>query len=107
MLAGFKLEYWYHLFIALGAGAMVAALTVDVKGITNLQLLMIGGALLLVGTGEWINHPFQTRIVGPADGFPGFGKVTGHPRNNNALGVIFVLLGLCLGGLAIYSIATS
>ncbi len=102
-----KVEHWYHLFVALGATGALVALTLDVKGITNIQALLLSLGLMFVGVGEWINHPLQTRLMPPTALTPGGGIITGHPRSNSILGVLFDVLGMGLLALAIYKITVA
>lgn len=101
---GLKLEYWYHVFVALGAAGVIASLSVDLKGIANTHALMLSLGMFFIGIGEWINHPLQVRLMSPNLYMPGGGKLTSHPRSNQFLGVLFDLAGLGLAGAAMYKI---
>jgi hypothetical protein len=104
-ISGLKLDYWYKVFVALGVAGLIASATVELHGIANSHALLLSLGLFLVGTGEWINHPFQTVLVPPNAAFPGYGQLTGHPRRNSALGVGMLLAGLACTAVAIYKIA--
>jgi len=58
-LKNLTLDYWYKMLIPICVGLFVLSLTVPLQVIPNgaLMLISIGG--FLIGTGEWINHPYQ------------------------------------------------
>jgi hypothetical protein len=103
-LSGLKVEQWYHVFVILGGAGVVAAMTVDLKGIDNPHALLIAMGFFFVGVGEWINHPLQTKLVPPNIYMRGGGKITGHPRNASLLGSLFDVLGFVLLCAGIYKI---
>lgn len=99
-----KVEHWYHVFVVLGAGGTVAALSVDLKGVENAHALLLSLGGFFVGIGEWINHPLQSRIY-PANAYTGGPFIaSGHPRNPKALGMLFDLLGFALLAIGLYKI---
>ena len=51
-----KLDYWYKVVLVLGALIIIGSLVIELKGITNQQGLLLGGALFCLGLGEWSNH---------------------------------------------------
>lgn len=102
--AWLKVEHWYHVFVLLGAAGALAALTVEIKGVANAHALLIALGMFFIGIGDWINHPLQTQLVPPNVYMPGGGKITGHPRNANAGGVLFDVLGGVLLAAGIYKI---
>lgn len=104
-LTGLKIEHWYHVLVVLGAAGIVAAMSFDLKGITNSHALSLFLGVLFVGLGEWINHPLQTKLMPPNVYAPGGGIIRGHPRNPNLLGSLFDILGFVLVSIAIYKIA--
>ena len=99
-----KIDYWYHVFVLLGAAGTIASLIFDIKGITNKQALLLSLGCLFIGIGEWINHPIQTISVPPRANHPG-GILTGHPRNPDLLGSLFDIMGFILIATAVYKIA--
>ena len=103
-LSGLKLDYWCKVFVLLGAIGIIASATIDLHGIRNEHALLLSLGIFLIGTGEWINHPFQTYLVPPQPGLPMYGQVTGHPRRNKAHGVAFVVVGILLSAIAVYKI---
>jgi hypothetical protein len=105
-LPNFPIKAWYHLFIALGILGIGASATVDLKGIQNAHALLVSLGVLLIGIGEWINHPLQTAIL-PANYLYGGGKITGYPRNNSFLGVAFDVAGVALFAVGVWKIITA
>ncbi len=93
-LANLKIDYWYKALLVIAAFVLPFSLFVETKGVQNsvVQLLSLGS--ILIGIGEWINHPLQVRL--------GLGfKISGHARINkwpgnlcDLAGVIFVLIGV-------------
>lgn len=85
------LEHWYKMLITASFSILVLALLFPMHGVPNaaVQLLALGG--LCIGTGEWINHPLQTRVS-----IPDNLKITSHPRRLLATGIVFDLLGFVL-----------
>jgi len=105
-LSGLKIEYWYHALTALGAAGVIAALAFEFHGVANAHVLLAALGCFFVGLGEWINHPLQTAIMPRTAYHPG-GIITGHPRNANALGALFDVLGLVLMAIGVYKIAAA
>ncbi len=103
-IAAFKIQYWYHVFIMLGAIGIIVAVVFDLKGIANMHALLFFLGVFLIGIGEWINHPLQTGILRPNVYAPGGGIITGHPRKNIFSGVMFDLVGALFFAAAIYKI---
>lgn len=97
-LHGLKIDYWYKAVLVICSALLVVCLTIPLQGVSNAtaSIICIGG--LLIGLGEWINHPYQEKI---GHGF----KISGHPRNSSILGVLFVLTGIGVGGYGIYRLA--
>lgn len=101
-LNGLKIDYWYKAVLVAGVGFLVLSLTVELQGIENSHMALMSLGISLVGLREWINHPLQQSILGPSIGYPGWGKLSGHPRRNTLLGNLFLLAGIALTGLGIY-----
>ena len=100
-LSKLSLDYWYQVlmvvcalvFLLAGAGLLPA------YPVRPTAPMSAGGSF--IGLGEWINHPLQVRLMHQTVLFPA-GVVKGHPRSNNALGVLFVLGGVVLVGFGAY-----
>ena len=101
---GFKIEHWYQLLIALGAAGVIAALTVEVKGISNVHALFIFAGVMFVGIGEWVNHPLDTKLMRPTIYAPNGGVASGHPRKPTNLGNLFNVLGFVLIVVSLFKI---
>lgn len=83
------LDKWYKIFIVFGYGTflLAGAGLLPLFDAKATSLISLGAALF--GTGEFINHPFQTKL---GAGY----KITGHPRNPSALGILLDVLGCIL-----------
>jgi len=102
ILANFNVEFWYKMFVLLGILMMFLGLLVPVQAISNGSLMTMGLGVFLLGTGEWINHPFVSEI----DPYLRF-QIKGHPRRNSIGGVLLGVVGglILVAGLiaAVYS----
>lgn len=95
------LEYWYHVVMAVSIVIFLLAGSGVLKAFPVAPVSLISLGSFFVGLGEWVNHPLQTSLR-PADAyFPG-GVITGHPRNNKPVGILFVILGVVLIGFGIF-----
>lgn len=84
-------DKWYGAAIAAGVAIIAAGAAVQ-----HGALIAFGAGLVLIGVGEFVNHPY-VQIPTVVDGF---GRVVqaveGHPRRNNFGGVLFVVAGTVL-----------
>lgn len=103
--AGLKIEHWYHAFVWLGILGAAGSAAVELHGIPNREAFLLSIGLFLIGVGEWMNHPLQTKIIRPNVYMPGGGKVWGHPRKNCGLGVLLDLAGTVLAVTCLVRIA--
>lgn len=92
-LSSLKIDYWYKLLPVIGTITMIIGLTLDVKGVTNIFVLLVSLGVILIGIGEWINHPLQTK-VGPTY------KIVSYNRLNTWAGNCWDLVGLSVIGYA-------
>jgi hypothetical protein len=71
--------------------------TVELKGVENSIVQLISLGALLLGIGEWINHPLQTKIMPPNAYYaPGGAKITSYNRKPCFLGSLFNILGFVI-----------
>lgn len=103
-LHNLKIDYWYKAALVVGAVVLITALTVELKGVENSIVQLIALGTILVGIGEWINHPLQTQIVPPSPRNPTWLKGEGYLRKNSALGLLFVISGVGFIGLGIWKL---
>ncbi|MCK6440913.1 MAG: hypothetical protein L6Q71_12025 [Planctomycetes bacterium] len=104
-LSKLALDYWYQVlmvvcvivFLLSGAGILKAF------PVAPTAALSAGG--FFIGLGEWINHPLQTSILHANAYRPG-GIVTGHPRHNSFIGIVFVTFGILLIAFGSYLIVS-
>lgn len=95
-LSNVKIQYWYHAIMVISGFLLLYSLTVPLVGIDNSTVQKLSLGAFFVGLGEWINHPLQTKIYPPSYHMPTGGVVTGYPRNNSFMGILFDILGICL-----------
>jgi len=89
LLKNISLDYWYKLMIVIGLFFLTISLTVPVQMISNAALALMALGTMLVGIGEWVNHPFQSAIN------LGLGiEINHHNRRNHPGGVVTVIVGL-------------
>jgi hypothetical protein len=99
-LSNLKLDYWYHVFIVLGALFLLTSLTVKLEGVENTNVQILSLSVLCIGIGEWINHPILMEIIPPSRAVPTGGDLTSFPRNSSKVGISFDIIGLlflCIG----------
>jgi hypothetical protein len=72
------MDYWYK-FVAFAS--LIVLIVID-----NMDIRLISLGCLLVGIGEWVNHPFVCRVVP-------FGTMTGYPRRPSFAGNAIIILG--------------
>lgn len=95
-MGNFNIRAWYKGAVAAATALLGVGAVADEKGLLTFAL-----GLLLFGLGEWINHPFQTKVVPPMPGFPHGAIGQGESRSPKFVGLIFDGVGLLLmcGGL--------
>jgi len=94
-LQGLKVDYWYKAVLVIATVSLLASLTVPLQDVSNSIVAEISIGGILIGLGEWINHPYQEQI---GNGF----MISGHPRKNSILGVVFVICGITITACGIY-----
>jgi hypothetical protein len=94
-LSKLALDYWYQVLMVVCFVVFLLAGTGVLKAYPTLPTAVISAGGFFIGLGEWINHPLQTTIMHPGPYCEG-GILTGHPRSNSFIGVIFLILGLSL-----------
>lgn len=100
-MGNFNLRQWYKGGVAAGVALIVAAAAAG-----NSALMLFGVGTFVLSWGEWINHPFQSRLAYD-DAGRHIGTFSGEPRRNKIVGLILAGIGglVFLGGLAILVIA--
>jgi hypothetical protein len=96
-LSKLKLDYWYHVLMVVGVVAFLAAGTGVLKEFPTVPTALISLGVFLFGLGEWMNHPLKTAIR-EGNAFHPIQVISGYPRSNKPLGMLFDLLGLGLAG---------
>lgn len=107
ILNGLKLDSWYKAFVYAGILGSAVSLAIDVRGITNEQLLLISGGIFFIGSGEWMNHKHEI-ISKPPNAYTGPSALLEvQVRQLTLRGVFFWGLGLFLLVTGIASIVYS
>lgn len=105
LLKSLKIDYWYKVFVVVGAAFLVTSLTIDLVGVDNTIVQLLSFGALLLGIGEWINHPLQTAIMPPTAYYaPGGAKITSYNRQPCLLGSLFDILGFIIAGIGVYKL---
>jgi hypothetical protein len=94
-LQALKIDYWYKAVLVISTALLVVSLTVPLQEVSNAAVAAICVGGILIGLGEWINHPYQEKI---GAGY----KLSGHPRNNSLLGVALLIAGVAIAGYGVY-----
>lgn len=93
-----KYSEWYVALLAIGGLIAVPAVATS-----NDNAFLIGVGFVLLGAGEFINHPFQTILH-----FDRFDRVqaqqTGRPRRPKPSGIALVAVGIALAIIGIVRI---
>ena len=106
-LSNLKIDYWYKAFIVIGSAFFITSLTIELKGtITNDIGQLLSSGLVFWGTGEWINHPRQCRLIPPGNPYllPSGSKIIGHNRQSSISGTLFDILSFILIGTGLYKL---
>lgn len=93
-LSTLKIDYWYKILPVVATITLIIGLTIDVKDVPNILVQLISIGVILIGIGEWINHPLQTKV---GRGF----KITSHNRINKTAGNTWNIIG---GAIILYAI---
>lgn len=94
-LSNLILDYWYKVLMVVGFFVFLLAGLGLLSAFPIAPTVLISSGLFFLGLGEWINHPLQTEFV-EANAYHPSGQLTGYPRNNTPVGVLFALLGFSL-----------
>lgn len=92
-LSKLSLDYWYHVLMVVCVVVFLASGSGVLKELPLVPTVAISAGGFFLGLGEWVNYPLQTSVM-PATAYQRGGVITGHPRKNKLIGVLFVLLGL-------------
>lgn len=91
-----ELDYWYKLVTLISAFILGMALFMPLQ-IDNKAVALFALGSLLIGVGEWINHPGRT-IVNPTTGV----YFTDNKRFNKPAGNLLDVIGLACAILGTY-----
>lgn len=88
-LSNLAIDYWYKAVLVIATCVLIAALSVEMQGVENNVVQLLAMGLILVGLGEWINHPLQVSIA------PAY-KITSYRRSSSFGGNLLDLIGVVL-----------
>lgn len=102
-MAKLVLDYWYKaiiciggfIFVLNGAGLLPAYPTGATAGIS--------AGLFFWGVGEWINHPYQERLLLNNFNQP-YAKLSGYLRNPRPIGILFDVFAAVLIGIGVFKL---
>jgi hypothetical protein len=104
LLKGLQIDAWYKVFVYLGAVGFIISLFIDVKGITNQELLIFSLGLFFIGVGEWKNHKWLSYIK-PPNAYTGPSAfIQQEARHPDFVGVSFDVIGVLLLALSAVSL---
>ena len=86
-LKGLATDKWYRALPALSVALIVGALALGDDPDLRKALTVGGVGGVLVGVGQWIDHPYRTRLI------PG-GKIHGYPYQPSIIGTCITVAGL-------------
>ncbi|EKN3386059.1 TPA: hypothetical protein ACTR19_001324 [Yersinia enterocolitica] len=102
-LSKLALDHWYKVLIAAGSFVFVLNGTGVLEAYPTAATALISLGCVLWGIGEWINHPYQEKLVLDATGRIS-AKISGYRRNARLAGIVFDISGLGLIAFGIYKL---
>lgn len=106
-LKNFQIDTWYKLLAYIGGASVLSALFLEVKAVTNRELLLLAIGLLLIGVGEWRNHVTEIYIK-PPNAYTGPAtQYTVSVRRPDIIGLSCDLVGLVALLVGLSSVATA
>lgn len=95
-LKGLIIDRWYKVFVYLGALGLILSLFVDVKGVTNQELLILSLGFFFIGIGVWKNEKQESFIKSP-NAYTGPAAFIQYTiRRPDFVGVFFEVVGALL-----------
>lgn len=93
-LNNLKLDHWYKMLIAASFVVFLLSLTVKLADLPNNAIQLMSLGVFLFATGEWRNHPLQTKLGGGI-------KITSYPRRFTFAGSVLNCVGIAafVGGI--------
>lgn len=103
-LKSLALDTWYKVVMYAGAVLFAVGLTVEVRGITNGEALLVGLGLFLIGIGEWKNHKTAAWIKPPNVYTGPAALMQTKVRQPDFFGLLLDLCGLAALGFGLWRI---
>jgi hypothetical protein len=106
LLKSLALDAWYKAFVYVGLVLFTVGLSVDVRGVTNSELLLLAAGVLVIGIGEWKNHKTLAWIKPPNAYTGGAALMQTKARQSDALGILFDFVGVVLLAIGVWNIVS-
>lgn len=103
LLSALALDAWYKALMYVGFVLFIMALTVDVRGIPNQELLLFSSGIFFLGLGEWKNHKTAAWFKESNAYTGGPGLFQAKVRSADAVGILLDGAGLLLFGLGVWT----
>ncbi len=94
VLSKLKLDQYYKVILAVAAFTLFLSLKFPLM-VSNDLVSTISVGFLLIGIGEWINHPAETTVTSQY-------RITVRNRVNTKLGTVLDFIGVVVIGVGIY-----
>lgn len=95
VLSKLKLDQYYKVILVVSAFTLFLSLKSPLM-VSNDLVSIISVGFLLIGIGEWINHPAETTVTSLC-------KITVRNRTNTKIGTVLDLIGIAVIGFGIYT----
>lgn len=89
-------HYFFILLLTCGAALLIYSYSTGEHDDIFAGLRLIAFGILLIGTGEWINHPLQKSITFGDQERSSFIRIRHRKRNPSVLGNLLEIAGLLL-----------
>jgi hypothetical protein len=104
LLKSLALDTWYKVVMYVGIILFAVGLTLELRGMTNSEALLVGLGMFLVGLGEWKNHKTAAWIKPPNVYTGGAALMQAKVRQPDLLGVLLDLCGFVALGFGLWHI---
>lgn len=95
-LKGLIIDSWYKALVYVGALGFILSLFVEVRGITNRELMLLSSGLFFGGIGVWKNEKWASYIK-PPNAYTGPAALIKYPiRKPDFVGRFFEIMGVLL-----------
>ena len=89
-------HYFFVMLLVCGTIVFLLSFFIGNQDITFGELREMGTGILLIGIGEWINHPLQKSFIVEDENITDIKKFKHRKRNPSSLGNLLEIAGLIL-----------